>query len=381
MYRKFVRTWLCTVGICVSILFVCSVIIDPIGILETTIIRGINNYKIEQNSYVYVFKPYEYRKHNADVVFIGSSRVHAGLRAGLLKQDLHAYNFGCSGMTLPHMEEILKFIYKVNKPKEVYIGLDFFQFSEGHFKSVKNGFSTERLEDLANKNETGILLRAVKENFMLSKSLLPTIKMSLKNKDTGDININGWNAKDGSLETCNRKAFYGAINQYKKAYSKYFFTPDSIRCLERIVNDAKQQNVRLVVFMNPINIDLFALLNAYDLYDEFETVKKLIVSTVGVVYDFNFIDKYTCNRTEMYLDAAHYNAKFGDRIKNDIWHDEDTDMLHVLTVDSIEGKLREQRCINELWVAENTEYINYLKARADRAEKIEQGELKRFIGV
>ena len=380
MFKRFVKIWVSIVVICVIMLFVCSVIIDPIGILDMPKIRGINNYKVEQNLYVYVYKPYQYLKANADVVFVGSSRVHAGLKANLLDKQKKVYNFGCSGMTLPHMEEILKFIYNTNKPKEIYIGLDFFQFAQGHFRSVKSGFSIERLENLLNKSSSDIFVQSMKENFMLSKSLWATVKMSRKNKDAGEININGWNSKEGSVNNCNKKAFYGAINQYKKAYDKWIFEPESIKCLKRIVNEAQRQGVKLVFFMNPINIDLFALINAHGLYSDFEMIKKLIVSVVGKLYDFNFVNDYTKNRDEFYFDAAHYNAKFGEAIKKAIALNEDKSMLHILTEENKEEKLNKQHKYNELWMIENAVYLSYLRKRVKCVGMIEQGELQEFIG-
>ena len=380
-YKKMALTWGLLVSSCLVSIFILSTIIDPIDILGTPLIKGLNNCKVNQVNYLDIFKPYQVVKYDPKVLFVGSSRVYCALEPKLDGyEDQKVYNFAFSALSLKNMEKYLDFVYAVSKPEKVFIGLDFFQFSKENFNDVKNNFSQKRLSILSQNNKELIVLESYKENFQVSYLILNTIKNSFKDKKNVDVFQRGWDSFRGGSEFVNQKEYYTSMNSYMKFYSEWEYEPEAIKSFKRIVDKAKYNDVKIFVFFNPISVDLISLIKLNGLEDDLLQIKKDVVEIVDVIYDFNFINDYTINRFDLYYDASHSNMKFGKLVKKDILAGVDTERMKILNRDCIVDKLIKEKEMNDKWFYDNLKYISYLERKVKSKEKVVQGEISEFIG-
>lgn len=381
LHKKIVKTWLFIVVLGLLGAFIASIIVDPLDILGTPIIRGVNNYKDRQDSYLDVFKPYHIVKYKPEIIFIGSSRVYYAWEPILEGYDKEkVYNMGFSSLPLNNMEKYLDFVYSINEPKKIFIGLDFFQFGKENFNDAKRNFSEERLKKLSGGDVENVLLESLKENFQVSHLLRKTVKESFKNRNELEVFERGWYASRGNCKDLNEKAYYGSMDSYFNTYRDWEYEEKSVEFLERIVEKAREKGIEVFVFFNPISVDLSSLIYVFGLQDDLSNIKRKVVNIVGEVYDFNYINAYTANRHKLYYDPSHSNKIFGDIVKNDIITGNDTERLTILNSTNVEYKLRKEYEMNHAWWDANEEYIEYLRNRIKDKRKLQQGELKEFIG-
>ena len=385
MYGKIFKTWLSIVVICIIGLFCVSIIVDPIDILEMPIWKGINNCKIKQNSYLDVFKPYQVIDKDYKVIFIGTSRVYVGMRPSLEKyKDEEVYNFGCSSLSLVNMEKYLDYLYHVQNLEKVYLGLDLFQFSDKWYKFSPESFAQDRLDRIItirsfSKAEWIKRIFASLEHLRLQDVLIPTIKYSSDNPNGFKRFIRGWDKDRGESNNVNIKEYYSSLNSYMKTYKEYTSEEETMLILSRIYENARDNDVELIVFFNPISVDLQALIYLYGLDSELEKIKCNVTKIFGTVYDFNFVNNYTTNRQEYFYDASHYNCKFGELVKKDIEQDDVNERMYILRNNDIESQLSSQRTLKQLWLDSNSEYLNSMKIRLTKG-KIEAADFKFFVG-
>ena len=382
-YKKFVKIWLYTIVIGICGIFAISTIVDPIDLLGMPILKGINNNKDrQQDRFLDVFKPYQVVKYKPEVIFIGSSRVYYALQAELDGyEDEKVYNMGFSSLPFDNMEKYLDFVYKINKPQKIFIGLDLFQFGKDNFNNTKRNFSQTRLDKLSNCTDSEILIESLKENFQVAYLTLGTMRHSFRQKDNLKIYERGWFASHGSRLEVNYEEYYNTINNFANIYRNWVYEEASVIFLKRILEKARQNNVDVYVFFNPISVDLIALIKLSGLDDDLSQIKQEVVELAGIVYDFNYINEFTTNRRELFVDASHSNSKYGKVLKTDILNGYDTERMLLLSKEDVCEKLEHESKLSQEWFNNNKEYVTYLETEViNNHRKIENEELKNFIG-
>ena len=89
-WKKNVYKWISVVVIFLMIVTSVLYIIDPVNIYGSKIIKGLNHYKIKENLFFDISKPYQYEKLKPKEVIIGSSRVYVGLNP-FKNDDMYKY--------------------------------------------------------------------------------------------------------------------------------------------------------------------------------------------------------------------------------------------------------------------------------------------------
>lgn len=381
-YKRF-TAWF--IGISISLMMcVCAalVIIDPLGMFNIVNIQGFNHYKGIQNRYIDVWKPYEIRDKKPDIIFIGSSRVGHVIDPRVYKADAVVYNAGFNGVSLKHLNQYINMIYSIKKPKKIYLGLDFFQFDEFSFSMNKNkyGFSSERINNIVNKDDI-IFFYKLKDTLGIDKKHLYTVlKNSRQKENISSEHINGYYNYDNNINMhINKKAYYMALSQYTKSYKKWTYSNDAMECFQQIVNDAKKNNVELVVYFNPISIELLSLMEINNVYDDLERVKRKVTSICGVAYDFNFVNKDITNK-KYFVDASHANRLYGNIIIRDLKNKKDSTNMLVLTRKNINNQLKKERKNFVEWKKKNSKYYASMEKKLKGNKKVKIGDFKEFIG-
>lgn len=380
-YKKIFWSTIILIVCILSSIFCATIMVDPLGIVKAPTIKGFNNYKVEQGYYLDMWKTYQFKDMSTKVVYIGTSRVLLGFRNHEVGyKDNEVYNLAFNSLSLAEMENYLKFAYKVHKIEKVYIGLDFFQFDKNSFYSLESNFPHDRLEKIINNKQEFIQLS---DTFHLYNKVIKTVRESRKSPDKVSEYCNGWLIEKENAST-NLNAYYGVLNQYITRYRRWQYEPKTMECLQRIVAEAKKNNVEVHVFFNPINIDLQALIYATGHRDDLFYVKSQVADIVGTLYDFNLANSYTENR-KLYHEGSHYLSKFGDMMKADMHTKKDTERMLIITPENKEVQLAKEIMYMQQWKEANQEYYNTLQKKVklieqNKLKKIKKGDFKDYIG-
>lgn len=376
-YKKNVYKWVSVVVIFLMIVISVLYIIDPVNIYGSRIIKGLNHYKIKENLFLDISKPYQYEKLKPEEVIIGSSRVYVGLNPF---NNTSMYNFGQSSLSLRDLEYYIDFILKTNKPKKIYIGLDFFQFSKQNFYLQREGFSVDRLSEIQKYANTPIMYYLkLQENMPFIYYVFDTIKYSWINKELISCYQRGADFNRGESSDINTNEYYHFINSFVKQYSEWQYEPNSIPLLKRIITKLTTNNVEIVVFFNPISIDLLLALDITGKIEKFYYIKEKVAEFTSF-YDFNYANSITENRNNFY-DASHYNMKTGNIIFCNM-HDivENENVVLKCTKNNINEIILKEIAKYNDWKIANYDYYMYLKRKIVNKKQVKEKELYDFIG-
>lgn len=376
-YKKIVIWWLVFVSIFMMGTWLCSIVIDPIGIWTLTSIQGLNHYKSKQSNYLDVWKPYQYYKARPDIVYIGSSRVYVGLSTeGSGDYTKNMYNMGGSSLSIKDMREYIKFMYGIHKPKDIYIGLDFFQFGKENYYMQRSGFSEERLKNLQKSGVKRFFYQSA-ESFTFAKYIPVTIYESWQNKNEYTF-LAGWDKPRGTALNTDERAYYGYLNTFMNVYENWVYEPKAMEDLKEIVEEAKKENVNIHLFFNPLNVDLYALLDVTDKLNEFNKIK-FQVAQIDTVFDFAFVNAMTTNR-DLFYDVSHYKKAIGEKMKSMMNGSNQNFILFQADAKNVLDQLNREKTFYDKWKKENKLFYDVLKKHYLDKSQFQQGELKQFIG-
>ena len=346
-------------------------LVDPIEIWEAPVICGFNHIKPKQALFLDVWKPFQVQRHKPEVIYIGTSRVYVGFRP-----EKTAYNMGGSSLSLLDMRAYLRFVYSQHVPKQVFIGLDFFQFGHEPMMRQREGFSQERLDIL---KESGMTAwgEAWKTSLGMTGYLWETVRSSYKKRDKKREWERGWDVKRGEMNIVEPVTYYGYLQGSYGTYASFVYDSGALLCLQDILNDAEERDVKVVLFFNPISVDLLALQSICGREEVFQSIKK-DVATLHPVYDFAWTSPLTLDRETYWLDGSHYHRTAGDRMKASMTDTVDDAICRRLTPETVGAHLREEAAQYEKWATENREYIQALSEAAP--QKIPEGALKQYLG-
>ena len=367
--------WFCNVSLgifgAVVLLSGAAWLVDPIGLWESPVIHGFNHIKPKQAAFLDVFKPFQVRRHAPEIVYIGTSRVYVGFRP-----EENAYNMGGSSLSLPDMQAYLRFIYSQHAPEKVFIGLDFFQFGHENMTLQREGFSKERL-DILQKGDAVTWGEAWKTSLGLTEYLKETVGSSRKNRAKEKEWERGWDAVRGERTDIDAATYYDYLHSFYETYTNFIYDPDALLCLRDILSEAKAHGVDIVLFFNPVSVDLLALQSICGRAEIFRQIKSE-VAALHTVYDFAWASSLAIDREDVWLDGSHYHRPVGDRMRETMTGSVDDEICRVLTANTVDRYLREETEQYERWAADNSAYLRALAEAAP--QKIPEGTLKAYIG-
>ena len=371
-YRNYVQWVFGFVGFVIISITVLLYLVDPIDIWGTPRLNGVTHYKSGKGDYAEISKIYEVARLRPEEIYIGNSRIYNGFPMEASKRE---YNLAFNGISLKEMRQCLNFVYSVYHPKRVFVGLETMQFI-GRPAPIRDTLSDERLKKIAMGTPTRELM-AIWEGIRVSKKLPETIIESIRHSNEVSPYELGWNGEIGKARQVNREEYYHTITGFRGAYENGNSNiEDTVNCLYGILDDAKENDVEVVLFFSPISIDLQALQDITGISDKARDIKREIAS-VHPIYDFAWASWLTQNREDFYTDASHYNSRTGELMKEAL-HGEHSDIVQLLTADNSAEKLRDEYQKYMDWRNLNLEYIVQLKNVSKGY--ITPGSLSQYIG-
>ena len=289
----------------------CNWLINPYGVFATPKIVGLNHLKPEQKNLARIYKAFDLRHKQPEVILFGSSRVEEGLNIGhpalVGKNNYQVYN---AGFQAGNPYEILKYlelaIAKNPQLKKVVLGIDFFMFNE----NLRNQetFSEARLKSSY----------PVKD----ALSFLVSLDALTSSKDT--VLLSRRNSKPtGSKPSL--KSFQFWIKEFlqnEQLYANYQFSENKLANFRQIVKLCQRNQIELTVFISPLHVTLLETIDVAGLWSEFEDWKQAI-SNITPVWDFAYYNSVTIEtvQPEMshYVDSSHYTQETGDLVLKQIF--------------------------------------------------------------
>lgn len=360
-----------------------SWLIDPIGIWNSPVVRGFNNYKVNQPNYLDVYKPYEYMREKPDILYIGASEMYVGFEPiCTTDSEKKVYTMGLSSLPLADLKEYLRFIYKVHKPQIIYVGLSprNFMFAESFIGGTRPGYSKERLERLST-NQREYYEQAIKDSLGIHNVFWETVKQSNEHKAEGPLMIRGWDTVRGAATSLDPERYYKHLwrNFYNSSFKDWFFIPEALECWRTIVAEAKDAGIPLVAFFAPCTVDFYADIELHGCGNEYKRVKREVAQVVDI-YDFAIVSEITINRNPYFEDMTHFHATCGERLKRCLENGDPAPYGYLLTSENVDAVLLKEDAAWEKWKSENKEYMNALKEIIETGRKPEVGEFKQYIG-
>ena len=293
---------------------VLCLFVDPYGAWFENSFAGFNQYKYGQKTDLRTYKPYAFARSRPENILIGSSRVCYGIPVKELGSIENSYNFGIDSMYLGEIEALVRYMANLaEKPLNIFIGLDFFMFTQSDEQDVKN------LDAYGNRLDLSYFLikKITKTIFSLSaiENSLKTIFLSLR-KDPGEVPFEqGWGKwRDNGL---NKESYRAFMWQFlTKTYADISYDPLKIDKLQEIVDYASKHNIQIFLFITPIYADLLMEIEANNLWPTYERWKKDLVK-IGPYIDFSGVNQFTIDRKN-YVDPSHFTGNLGNIVARDL---------------------------------------------------------------
>ena len=359
---------------------VVDYVIDPIGIWGAPVIQGFNHYKTKQNNYLDVFHPYSYMREQPDVLFIGSSQINRGFApAGTSHMEGRAYTMGFAGITLPCLREYLRFVYAVHKPKIIYLGFPLETISVERNHTKRSGFSESRLHRLS-QQPWGYWMQLAEDALSLHGMHMETVKQSQIHKKEKELFFHGWYAGGGAPQPVDSHRYYwvwGLSITYVLHLEE--ISNEALYCLREILQDAREADVKLVVFFPPVSIDAQSLIHVMGYWPMYKKFKSAVAGLTPV-YDFVTVNDMTTERT-IFCDPTHFQSPLGESLKPVLEGKAAPEPYgYYLTSETADAAFAAEDAAWEKWKSENAEYVQALTECIESGRKPKVGDFAKYIG-
>lgn len=377
------RFFLGVIAICalaLSAQLVLAYWIDPIGIWGAPIVHGFNHYKIKQGVYLDVCKPYEYIREKPDILYIGASKMYVGFEPICKSHpEKKVYTMGLSSLSLPDMREYLRFVYKVYKPKVIYMGLNPEDFGAKMYYGKREGYSKERLARLAG-NCLEYLGQAIEDSMSLHDMYWLTVRTSWGHEKEDAPFLRGWDVQRGTADKLEPKAYYIYLwRVIDRDFKDWEYVPEAQECLRDIVNEAREAGVPLVAFFVPSSVDRYAMVELMGCGLDYQQSKHAAAEVLPI-YDFAVVNELTTDRKANFYDAGHFRAPLGEKLKGCLENGNPAPYGYLLTSENVDEVFAKENAAWEKWKQENQEYVKALEVCIESGHNPEVGDFEKFIG-
>lgn len=363
---------------CLLSIALFNIIIDPLGLLGTPAMRGINLNKIALSSHERLHKAAELVRKKPENIFIGSSRTQVGLDPEHYLQitGKPAYNTAFVGA---NMYEIQRYFQHAlhNQPnlKQVIVGIDFFSFNE--FKKNTPDFDDSRLEksSITLKDFIGTALTV--DGIKLS---VRTLKSNFKDpNEQKEYEPNGmrWNGNQETLENA-KDIFIGTVQDYltsDELYRSYSLSVAQLDRLKKLKAVCDERNIKLIIFISPSHALQWESIYAAGLWPTFEQWKR-DVCQIHPVWDFSGYNSITAETVadtmKLYWDPSHYRKEVGNLVLNRLLHYKEDqvpwDFGVLITPNTVESRLETIRQERYIWTLQNPDDRNLVQQVKDEID-------------
>jgi hypothetical protein len=247
-----------------------------------------------------------------EIIIVGSSRIYRGIQTDSYS-DFKVYNLGISNLRIREAHAFIIHAARWAPISEIILGIDYFMFDSN--KKSEPGFDPSIID-------FNYLPTAISTSLM-TKMAFDDVKLSKSGVNKGD----GYWTRSGFKFTNPRSAkdLELVLNSFYN--NEKIITQKEFDVYKNILNFAEQQNIRISVFISPLNHIMIEKMKKKKQYRKFMQWKNSIRSISlnhGVdFYDFSevnpfFNDKIENASTKYWIDTSHYSPYVGNWILNEI---------------------------------------------------------------
>ena len=281
--------------------------VDPFSVFNSSLFYKFNKIKPELKRQERLTKVFYsiLNKNNFDTIILGSSRVDYGFDSEYYfkKTGYRTYNSGIKATGVGDgLEIVKKLVHKNSNLKQVLLGVDFFAFKKPpeYLINSKDQTISTKLNDFA--------------SILLSLDAVEcSINTVLYNLKTPNINIydkNGLKIMQKDHNAYNEALYeVGAYMNDELFYKNYKPWTKQFEDLQEFISICKKNNIKLIVFVNPINVAQLQAIKTTNNWQNYKNWKKKLAQLTPY-YDFSGFNSVTTEplskNMKYYIDSNHY---------------------------------------------------------------------------
>lgn len=306
MYRLVLKILLLSVPM--AIIFIIVFIVDPYNYF------GRNNLipnKIKErnvNNNVVLWKMCNYRINPCPNILLGDSRIEGMNEDEIYKiSKMKVYNFAYNGCRWSEMIDTFWYAANVVSLQNVYIGISNEFYDDNRVSRVLKTLEYP-IFYLSDKDVLAVMVSNLKQIFWKNEALgkRETTEEYIKRREQYWKKV-----LDIYIPIHNNKRNTDFMAKY---YSE----------LHKISEYCRSNNIKLTFINFPISTDIK---NKVENYDATENGYITNISKYGIVYNFDYCNKYTTN--DEFSDPYHYDKELGLRILKAIFDVPNPDIMHI----------------------------------------------------
>lgn len=325
-YRLFIFIVLLTVIIPLVFVLLVNLAVDPYDYFHSPQYR-LTKVKVSLETQQRLHKAIEIARQKPEAIFLGSSRLMAGLDPTDFHQltGLKAYNGGFSGASMDEIEPYFEHaLFHQPNLKVVIIGLDVFLFNKN--KQPQKDFSLNRLK------QGTFDLKSTLALLMSKTALINSFKTLQANYSTenaprflphGLYNPAVVNSPQNEYLVKGDAAYLKMIFESKDFYMHYAVDDRKIDAFKRIAKKCKEKGILLKAFFCPAKAIYWKSLYQNGLQPIIEELKKNL-SQIHPIWDFSGFNCVTLETLQnadspLYYECSHFRPCVGRMILHKMW--------------------------------------------------------------
>jgi len=384
-----------------------NALIDPFGIFNSPVIKGVNAVKPRMYNNSRMVKAHQIVRVKPRGLILGTSRSEIGLdpaHPGWSGQARPVYNASLPSGRILEMYHYLLHAHTQNHLKQVVLGLDFFSFDTSHLYEA--GFLKERLDSGIPQL---INLGCFRD---LTASLLSFNAISASIETLGGQGLlKSAYLENGRLDTSFHpkliKASGGHFGAFEKRLTSTITSPDGIRAmkyrhnssnrkdslkwLEKIAEFCASRKIELHMLISPVHAQWQELMFQLDIWNDYEQWKKDVTEVVAAskkrsavsieLWDFSGFNAVsmepvpdpgdTFKKMDYYWEASHYKREVGDMMLDRVLLEVSAECLLgfgvKLTAGNLQSHLTQLREAHQNFLRARPLRIRYLKSLIHKA--------------
>lgn len=351
--RSYINRCLIYVVVFAAVVVALNYAVDPYGMTGAKRVPGFNQYKVDINSYVRLYKKYQSTSKDINALIVGNSRVEMGLdpeHACLIESGWRTYNLGIPGAGVRRqLQYALNLIYQ--KPVEkIWLSVDFTDFvigDKGRYRPylpLQNDSSIPLHYLASGQKNHGFGLTRAKDYYRALFSLDALVSslrtLAMQGQPGTDRTEMGFNP---GRDTARALAIEGPaalfeqkMNALEKSYDRALFLREAqgdlasaFRDLADFLDIASARGIQVIVFINPFHQQYWDLLQRNSLLSlerEWREAVLDIVRQHGAdntqLWDFTLGAPYITEEVpprgvksgplDWFWEPAHYRRTLGD---------------------------------------------------------------------
>lgn len=348
-----------------------NVLVDPYYIFKTPLIKGFNAIKPDIKKQERLTKVLEFKLHKNDIdtLFLGSSRVDYAINPYYYDKitGKKAFNFGIKGSIISDSLEFVKLAtYHNPHIKTIIVGIDLFGFGIPINNNNNNKPTSDKLYYSPSIKLSEIATVLLSYDALLSS--FKTIDYNIHNNNDVDFDVRGI-----KIEKINYSSYDEAMSDLGLYINKYVFYRDFKLCdqkideLRKIKKICDENNINLIVFINPTNFVYLQGIKTSNNWGNYLTWKKKIAEITPFI-DFSGYSNITTEKLAKnmvyYFDSNHYKSIVGDKLidrfteKNKVFEN----FGIIVTKQNVDNDNKQLEKYHESWSKHNKEVVKQINA-------------------